>query len=128
MKKVISLALVSMFALTGIALAEGTIIGTVVDQAGDPVADARVGLQEEEVCSTFVFTNEDGEFVFEDVLAGTYTVKASKRQAGNGTIEGVEVFDDETTELDPITLTAGGGSGPGGGGHGPNYQSGGGRR
>lgn len=124
MKRMISLALVSMFALTGVALAEGTIVGTVVDEFGDPIADARVGLQQEGVCSLFVYTDEGGAYVFENVAAGLYDVKASLRQVGNGIAESIEVLDGETTDVDPIVLSAGGGSGPGGGGHGPNYQQG----
>ena len=128
MKKFLALAIVSMLAITGVALAEGAVSGTVVDAEGLAVAEARVALQVDDLCIEFVYTDAEGNYLFEVVEDGDYIVKASKRRVGNGeaeiTVDGAGVL------VDPIALTAGtggGGQGQGGqGGHG-QYQHGGGR-
>jgi Carboxypeptidase regulatory-like domain len=117
MKRFLALAVITMLSITGIALAEGIVTGTVLDADGMPVEEARVALQTDDVCGEYVFTDADGVYLFENVEAGVYDVKASKRRVGNGLIEEVEVVDGETTTLEDITLVAGGG-GQGGGGQG----------
>ena len=112
-----------MLAITGVALAEGSVPGVVLDSSGFAVEEARVALQLDDLCVEFVFTDAEGQYLFEDVTAGLYTIKASKRREGNGQIEDVEVFDGEVTEVDDITLITGGQGGGQGGGHGGHKQA-----
>ncbi len=116
MKKTLFLVLAGMLICATTAFAQtGSVIGTVVDSNGAPVADARVSLHQGDVCLLHVLTDADGQYEFSDVPVGIYLLKAGKPRVGNAVVEEVEVIEGQITEVPTITLT---GSGP----HGPKFQ------
>ncbi len=75
--------------------AAGSIKGVVVDEAGNPVAEASVGLMG---AKNGTKTNEKGEFAFEKVKVGKHVVVAFKKDVGEGKAEAV-VEAGKTTEV-----------------------------
>ena len=74
----------------------GSISGTVVDSQGAAVAQATVTVRNvDQNTSTSTKTNNDGGFVFPDLLAGRYTVTAEK--------EGFKKFEKSDVILDAFT-------------------------
>lgn len=105
MKRVLGIVFVSLLLIAGAAYAEvGTVQGTVVDSAGNPVMDAHAALQLDGVCVMKVYTALDGSYVFADVEAGIYNIKVGMKRLGNYLVEGVEVIANETTLVPTITL------------------------
>ncbi len=74
----------------------GSIEGVVVDENGDPVADATVEILDEngDVVGTDT-TNSQGRFEVEDLLLGTYTVRISADGFETLTVDGVEITNDD---------------------------------
>ena len=62
----------------GLAQAESTLQGRVTDPTGAPVAESTVILREEKGLATRATTNEQGDYRFENLSAGHYTVRISK--------------------------------------------------
>jgi len=62
--------------LTGMAFSQGTIKGTVLDQAGTPQAYARVSLKSDGKVVGFAQANDKGEYSVLGVDAGTYALTA----------------------------------------------------
>ncbi len=60
------------------AVISGSISGTVTDQDGEPIDDADVELVEGSNVIDTTITNNDGEYDFDNVDGGTYTVRATK--------------------------------------------------
>jgi carboxypeptidase family protein/PDZ domain-containing protein len=108
------------FELEPIELAEaGSVSGTVLDEAGDPVAGARVGvgfvpafLPAGAMPSGMVQTNQAGRFELSGVRVGRVTLSAYAASAGRGSVADVEVLAGQGTsdveivchggKLDPI--------------------------
>jgi len=103
---------VALFLGASAAYGQGGVTGLVVDTDGVAVEGARVSLWADGACQMHVFTDAGGAFTFEDVAAGTYTLKAGKPKVGNATLEGVEVTDGEVTDVGTVTLEGGGPHGP----------------
>lgn len=103
---------VALFLGASAAYGQGGIIGVVVDADGVAVEGARVSIWLDGACQTHVFTDASGAFTFEDVAAGTYTLKAGKPKVGNATVEEVVVVDGEVTDVGTLTLVGGGPHGP----------------
>ncbi|MCK5291330.1 MAG: carboxypeptidase regulatory-like domain-containing protein [Thermoplasmata archaeon] len=84
----------------------GSIEGVVVDENGDPVPDATVQVLDEngDVVGTDT-TNSQGRFEIDDLLLGTYTVRISADGFKTLTVDGVEITDTPTNELEDQTLT-----------------------
>ncbi len=120
MKKMLGLLTICLLA-AGAASAQTAIVnGTVTDDQGAVVENARVSLHLEGQCVAHVFTNADGFYEFTEVAAGTYDVKAGKPRVGTATVEDVVVDEGATVTVDLVL----GGTGPQGpsGPHGPKYQ------
>ena len=71
-----------LLALTACTTGIGSISGTVIDEAGEPVSGAMV-----QVAGQSVITDEDGKFSVAEVPAGKHQVTASKTGAGALTTE-----------------------------------------
>jgi hypothetical protein len=113
MKKVLCLLAIGLMT-AGMASAQtGSVAGLVIDGESMPVEGARVSLHAETSCVAYVFTGPDGQYLFEDVPVGIYTVKAGMPHVGNATIEGIEVLDGQTTQVPDLMLECGGGGGNG---------------
>lgn len=86
MHTIICRALLCVLVATGFARAQGTITGTVVDDAGKPVAGAKVHIAENKFVVhrliRFYETDDGGRFHIADVPWGTYVVMAGKEDAG----------------------------------------------
>lgn len=120
MKKVLGLLAICLLGVGMASAQTGGATGLVVDEAGAAVENARVSLQNETGCVANVFTNADGLYLFEEVPIGIYTVKAGLPQVGCAEIEGIEILEDEMTQVPDLVLVCAGGGG-GGGHHGPKY-------
>ena len=118
--KRIALAVAMMTLLAaGAALAQvGGITGIVVNGDGVPVEGARVSLWLDGQCDGYVIADANGVFAFEEVAVGTYSVKAAKPQVGQVTLDGVEVIENEITDVGTLALVCGGPQGSGG----PKFQ------
>jgi hypothetical protein len=102
----------------GVASAQtGSVTGMVIDGQGAAIEGARVALQVDGHCVTHVLTGADGVYLFEDVAAGVYTVKANKMQVGCATSEEFTLDPGQAITLPDLVLGCGGGGGGGGGGH-----------
>ena len=122
MKKMLGLLAICLLA-AGAASAQTAIVnGTVTDDLGTVVENARVSLHMDGECVAHVFTNPDGFYEFLEVAAGTYTVKAGKQQVGMAMVEGVVVEEGATVTVDLVLGCGGGGGGGGHHQHGPKYQ------
>ena len=117
------LAVVAMLVGASNAMAQtGTVTGTVVDQNGMPVENARVCLMDSDGCGggqhggghggggcmhtvNPVMTDANGVYVFENVPVDTYTARAMKRGLGCARSEEFTVVDGQTTELPPLALS-----------------------
>lgn len=93
---------------------KGKIEGTVVDEAGGPLADAYISVTRESDSAVAaqgrarqrsrwgwgrdpILSDVDGRFVAEDLADGAYTLRAYRNGGGEGFVEGVEVG--STTEI-----------------------------
>jgi len=111
-KALMAVALVAM--LAGGAWAQtGGVIGLVVDVDGNPVEEARVSLWQDGECVAHVLTDALGAFTFADVPAGIYALNAGKKKVGNASIEQVEVFEGQITDVGTLTLVGKQQCGPG---------------
>lgn len=85
MHMIIGRALLCVLVAAGFARAQGTITGTVVDDAGKPVAGAKVHIAEKKLVVhrliRFYETDDGGRFHIADVPWGTYVVMAGKEDA-----------------------------------------------
>jgi len=54
---------------------EGTISGEVIDEEKDPIENVKVSLFIEDDEEDYTYTDEDGEYDFEDIPFGRYTIK-----------------------------------------------------
>lgn len=85
---------------SGVTVTKVTVSGKVVDESGNPIADAEVALD-----TSTTTTNDAGEYTFENVVAGAYTVSATKSSYQAGTKE-ITITTDDITGAD-ITLVKG---------------------
>jgi len=77
---------------------DGILLGAVTDKANDkPMLGVSVEITEKELLQ---ITDEDGEYNFDAVEAGSYTVKAKMEGYVDTVIQNVTVTMDEVTELD----------------------------
>jgi len=77
---------------------EGILLGAVTDKANDkPMLGVSVEIAEKELLQ---ITDEDGEYNFDALEAGSYTVKATMEGYVDTVIQNVTVTMDEVTELD----------------------------
>jgi hypothetical protein len=96
----------------------GTVNGTVTDDEGNLVENARVMLRSVEGgCGTCIFTttDENGFYVFEDVEVGDYIARAMKHGVGRAVSDEFEVVEGQTVTVD-LQLEGHGCGGGGGGG------------
>ncbi len=73
--------------------------GTVLDALGNPVEGATVTIQLEDGTTQTTTTDENGEFVFENVPPGDYTIEVSHPYEGDAEME-VTVDEDDTEEVE----------------------------
>jgi hypothetical protein len=79
-------------------LTPGEVIGKVVDKDGNDVTGASIEFNNEQIA----VTGSDGSFSV-DIASGTYTFKITKGGSTLGSVENVQVFEDETTDLGTIS-------------------------
>ncbi|RLC46243.1 MAG: hypothetical protein DRH57_06445, partial [Candidatus Cloacimonadota bacterium] len=77
----------------------GNLEGTVTDTAGNPIEDAEIYAVFAEYEYT-AYTDDQGYYLIEDMVAGTYDVTCSKSGFSSQTVEDVEILVGQTTILD----------------------------
>jgi len=108
-------ALITLGFNTQTAIAQGWVVGQVIDAEGNPVADAQVMLQQmirERGVRPFraeAVTGENGAFGFRGVPAGDYMIHAGTRELGGARAQ-IAVVDGEGTRI-RLQLAGRGGGG-----------------
>ena len=103
----------AMFLLAPMALAQvttGSVTGRVVDSTGSAVPNVNVVLISEVHGNRIapVKTNKEGDYVFPDITADTYTVEASAPSFKTFRLTGILVTGGDHVGVPPITLEVGG--------------------
>src|SRR5579859_5503236 len=82
----------------------GTLSGTVLDQAGKPIASAEVDIRNEATGASRQFTSdENGKFSAADLPAGSYSIRASAPGFALTTLSGGQITAGAALDI-PITL------------------------
>jgi ABC-type sugar transport system permease subunit len=84
----------------------GTITGKVVDEDGGGISGVTVELVDaNDNLIESMTTNETGDYQFDNITPGTYTIRASKSGFETASVPGINVVAGETTTVDPISLS-----------------------
>ncbi len=104
----------------------GSMRGMTLDQTGGGVPQARVVLHSVDENADSTTTSDDqGNFAFENIKPGKYTLTASKDGFSNGVVNGVELAARQDLRLDvklAVASVAAGGGGERGGGDGEHRK------
>jgi predicted CXXCH cytochrome family protein len=82
-------------------LTPGTVVGTVLDENGDPLRGAALRISNTDVA----VTDSNGSFTF-DFASGTYALQVIRDGSNVATVENVQVSGGETTDLQQISTSA----------------------
>ena len=102
-----TLLLALLLAVGGPAPAGGTLIGTVVDADGGPLAGATVALYDADTFVTGGASDAEGAFLLNGVVVGSYRVRMSFVGYEAWERERVDVQDGETADLGSETTSRG---------------------
>ncbi len=103
----------AIFLLAPLALAQvttGNVTGRVVDSSGGVIPGANVVLISEVHGNRIapVKTNKEGDYVFPDITADTYTVEVTAPAFKTARVKGILVTGGDRVGVPPITLEVGG--------------------